>query len=711
VKEFQGGKASGLRGYNRGMDNKAIARILRETAQLLEIDGAIIGRYRTYEKAAELIESLHQPVEQLVRTPEKLLELPGIGQGMVEHLTEIAKTGDYTLRKKLLKKYPATLLHMLNLQSLGPKKVGFLWSHFKAATVADVEKLAKEGKLRDLAGFGEKSEQNILKAVEVFKKVTGRFLVSTVEDAAIKIAAHIKKAGKMVESVTPAGSLRRGKETIGDLDLLVTMGENGSGAWRVTSGEKNNTEGTEDGTRRARSSEKSSAKKVAMDARSRMKGNPAGKKSSVGTEERPASESGPYDGRNRQEAIDEVAKHILTYPEIDQVLAHGENKVSFTLSNGLQVDVRLLEKEHFGAALLYFTGSKEHNVRLRGRANDMGWTLNEYEMATLEEESDEKKDAGLKAVATKKKTTESTESRTQRAQSSKGKRVAGRTEEEIYEKLKLEFVPPELRENAGEIEAAEKHTLPKLVELRDIKGDLQMHSTASDGKNTVEEMAEAAKKLGHEYIAMTDHSKAVTVANGLDEKRMAAHIKNLRAIDKKGLGIRVLAGSEVDILKDGKLDYSEEILAQLDVVVCSIHSYFNLERAEMTERMLAAIENPYTQIIGHPTGRLLLKRDPLDYDVEKILDACAKHGVAMECNSYPDRLDLKDVYLRMCKEKGVRVVISTDSHNTGNLRFIRYGVTMARRGWLEKKDVINTRPVGEFLGELRGKNKAVARGE
>jgi DNA polymerase (family 10) len=608
------------------MDNRQIARILRETAQLLEIDGAIIGRYRSYEKAAELIEGLPQPVEQLVTTPEKLLELPGIGQGMVEHLTEIVKTGDYSLRQKMLKKFPPTLLEVLTLQSLGPKKVLFLWKQFKCATVADVEKLAREGKLRDLAGFGEKSEQNILRAVETFKKGSGRFLISTVEDAAAEIAEHIKKAGKMVQSVTPAGSLRRGRETVGDLDLLVTMAE-----------------------------------EMARD----------GKKARLKTGERPASESGPYKGKCRQEVIDEVAKHILTYPRIDQVLAHGENKVSFTLSNGLQVDVRLLEKENFGAALLYFTGSKEHNVRLRGRANDMGWTLNEYALATLKAE----------------------------------KRVAGRTEEEIYEKLKLEFVSPELRENAGEIEAAEKHSLPKLLELRDVKGDLQMHSTASDGKNTVEEMAEAAKELGHEYIAITDHSKAVTVANGLDEKRMAAHIKNLRAVDKKELGIRVLVGSEVDILKDGKLDYSEEILAQLDVVVCSIHSYFNLERAEMTERMLAAIENPYAQIIGHPTGRLLLRRDPLDYDVEKILDACAKHGVAMECNSYPDRLDLKDVYLRMCKEKGVKVVISTDSHSTGNLSFIRHGVTMARRGWLEKKDVINTRPVGEFLKELRGKKE------
>ena len=581
------------------MENKAIARILRETAQLLEIDGAMIGRYRSYEKAAELIDGLPHPIALLVETPDKLMELPGIGEGMAEHLKEIVETGDYGLRKKLLKKYPATLLDVLDLQSLGPKKVALLWKKFKAATVADVEKLARDGQLRDVPGFGEKSEQNILKAVEVFKKSTGRFHINVAEDAATAIIAHIQKAGKGVESVTPAGSLRRGKETVGDLDLLLTLA----------------------------------------------------------------------DGHTAQRHIDALAKHILEFPAIEQTLAHGENKVSFRLNNNLQVDVRLLEKENFGAALLYFTGSKEHNVVLRGRANDMGYTLNEYALATLKAE----------------------------------RRIAGRTEEEIYGKLKLDYIPPELRENTGEIQAAEQHKLPHLIELGDVKGDLQMHTTASDGKNSIEEMAKAARALGHEYIAITDHSKAVTVANGLDEKRAAAHIKNLHAANGKGLGIRVLAGAEVDILKDGELDYSEEILAQLEVVVCSVHSYMNLDRAAMTERMLAAIENPYTQIIAHPTGRLLLRRDPIDYDMEKVLDACAKHGVAMECNSYPDRLDLKDVHLRMCKERGVKVVISTDSHNALHLPLIRYGVTMARRGWLETADVLNTLPVEKFLAGLRPK--------
>jgi DNA polymerase (family 10) len=581
------------------MDNKTIARVLRETAELLQIDGAIIGRYRSYEKAAELIAGMHESIEQLAREPGKLEELPGIGERMAEHIEEIIKTGDYSLRKKLLKKFPATLLDIMNLQSLGPKKVAFLWSNFQASTVADVEKLAREGKLRDLPGFGEKSEQNILKAVETHKRSTGRFRLDTAEAAAAAIIAHIEKYPKAVGSVTPAGSLRRAKETVGDLDLLLTIA----------------------------------------------------------------------DGYTAQKHVDALAEHILKYPRIDQVLAKGENKVSFTLDNGLQVDVRLLDKNSFGAALLYFTGSREHNVSLRGRANDMGYTLNEYALATLKGE----------------------------------KRVAGKTEEEIYAKLKLAYIPPEIRENTGEIAAAENHKLPKLIERSEVKGDLQMHTTASDGKHSIEEMAETARSLGHEYIAITDHSKSVTIANGLDERRAAAHIKKLRATNDKDLGIRVLAGSEVDILKDGELDYSDDILAQLDVVVCSIHSYMQLDRAAMTDRMLRCIENPYTQIIGHPTGRRLLARESFDYDMERVLDACAKYGVAMECNSYPERLDLRDVYLRMCKERGVKVVISTDSHNTLHLPYIRYGVTMARRGWLEKADVINTLPVDQFLAALRPK--------
>jgi DNA polymerase (family 10) len=587
------------------MDNRDVARILRETAHLLEIDGAMIGRYRSYEKAAELIESIPESIAELAKDPKQLMELPGIGDRMAEHIQEVIKTGDYALRKKLLKKYPHTILDLLKLQSLGPKKVALLWSTFKAATVEDVEKLCREQKLRDVPGFGEKSEQNILKAIEVFKKSTGRYHMDVVEAEAQKIIAHIMSFGKAAESVTPAGSLRRGKETIGDLDLLLTLAK----------------------------------------------------------------------GFTSQKHVDALSDHILKYPEIDQVLVRGENKVSFRLGIGLQVDVRLLDKESFGAALLYFTGSKEHNVALRGRANKLGYTLNEYALTTLKG----------------------------------GKRVAGKSEEEIYAKLRLETPPAEIRESSGEIEAAENMQLPKLVRLEDIRGDLQMHTTATDGKNSIEEMATAAKALGYEYIALTDHSKAVTVANGMDEKRTLEQIKKIHEAQKRVPGIRILAGIEVDILKDGSLDLDDEVLAQLEVVVSSVHSYMNLDRAAMTDRLLAAIENPYTQIIAHPTGRLLLRRSGFDYDMERILDAAAKHGVAMECNAYPDRLDLRDVHLRMAKERGVKVVISTDAHSTTHLPFMRYGVITARRGWLEKRDVLNTLPTEQFLAALRPKSQTHAR--
>ena len=581
------------------MENREVARVLRETAQLLEIDGAMIGRYRSYERAAELIDGLPESIEELAKDRAKLMELPGIGEGMADHIDEILKTGNYSLRQKLLKKYPETILHLLELQSLGPKKVAFLWKTFKAGTVEQVEKLARDGKLRDLAGFGEKSEENILKAVEVFKKSAGRFHIDVAEMEAERLVSYIGAFGKRIAAVTPAGSLRRGKETVGDLDLLVTL----------------------------------------------------------------------TPGKRTEKDIDAISEHILAFPEIDQTLARGENKVSFVLKNGLQVDVRILEKEVFGAALLYFTGSKEHNVALRGRANKMGLTLNEYALATL-----------------------------------KGERpVARATEMDIYAKLGLDYIPPELRENTGEIDAAAGHRLPDLIELSDMRGDLQMHTTASDGKNSIEEMALAAKDLGYEYIALTDHSKAVTVANGLDEKRTLEQIKKIHAANAKSLGIRVLASSEVDILKTGKLDLDDEVLAQLDVVLVSIHSYMNLERAEMTERILAAIENPYTQIIAHPTGRLVLRRDAYAYDMERILDAAREHGVIMECNASPERLDLKDTHLRMAKERGVKIVISTDAHSTRGLQAMRFGVQMARRGWLEKKDVINTLSTEKLLATLRPK--------
>ncbi len=572
------------------MTNREVAKILRETAQLLEVDGAQIGRYRSYERAAQQVESLAEPIEQ-VAAQNRLREIPGIGEGMEAHILEILDTSKYSKHQKLLKKYPAGLLDMLQVQGLGPKKVAVLWKKFKAKTVEDVRKLAEEQKLRDLAGFGEKTEQNLLKATTAFQQMTGRFLQNQAEETAARLIAYIEKLGKKVENVTAAGSLRRGRETIGDLDLLLTSSH-----------------------------------------------------------------------------TEEVSEHVLAYPEVAEKIAHGENKVSVKLTNGMQVDVRILEKKSYGAALMYFTGSKAHNIVLRGLAKDKGWKLSEYALETIKG----------------------------------GKWVAGKTEEEIYKKLGLTYIEPELREDAGEVDAAREGRLPKLVELSDIRGDLQMHTKESDGKNTIEEMAEAARKLGHDYIAITDHSKSVTVANGMDEKRTLAHARRIREASKKlENGFRILAGIEVDILKDGRLDLDDEVLAELDVVVASVHSFMNLEAAEMTERLLAAIENPHVMILGHPTGRLLLRREPYRYDLEKILAACRKHGVAMECNAFPDRLDLRDVDLRATKEHGVKVVISTDAHSTTHLPFIKYGVRTARRGWVEKADALNSLSCDALLKTLR----------
>jgi DNA polymerase (family 10) len=579
------------------MDNSTIARILRETAQLLELDGAMLARYRSYEKVAELISSHPEPIATIAADEARLRELPCIGEKMAAHIREILDTGDYSLRAKLLKKYPRTIFDLLNLQSLGPKRVAFLWSTFHAGTVEDLEKIAREGKLRDLPGFGEKSERNILDAIETHKRSSGRVLISTAEELANQLIAHITRLGPAIEAITPAGSLRRGKETIGDLDLIVTL--------------------------------------------------PPGHQSSS--------------------QIKTIADHTLAFPGIVRTLAHGEDKISFISPNGMQVDVRFIERAAFGAALLYFTGSKEHNVALRTRAVKMGLTLNEYALSTI----------------------------------STGRSVARATEKEIYSRLGLDFIEPELRENTGEIEAAEEHRLPPLITLADIKGDLQMHTTASDGRNSIEEMAAAARTLGYGYIAITDHSKAVTVANGLDEKRMLEHIRAIHAARPRFALFAILAGIEVDILKNGSLDMDSEVLAQLDVVVASVHSYMKMESSEMTERLLAAIENPYTQIVAHPTGRLLLRREPFPFDIEKVFDSAHEHGVAFECNAYPDRLDLKDSHLRLARDRGVKIVISTDSHSATNFPLMKFGVLTARRAWIRKDDVLNTRPLAQFLSSLR----------
>ncbi|MGD0568681.1 MAG: DNA polymerase/3'-5' exonuclease PolX [Candidatus Sulfotelmatobacter sp.] len=577
------------------MDNKSIATVLYETADLLEIDGQDSFRIRSYRNAAQAIENLTEQIKDIIGEPKRVLAIPGIGKGMLINLQELLKDGSLSVQAELLKKYHPSMLQLLKIQGLGPKTIALIWSAYQVSDVDGVEKLAREGKIRELPRMGEKHEQKLLKAIEDFRRISGRFLIDVAEAEAQKLTTYLAKFPG-IDRITPAGSLRRGRETVGDLDILVT------------------------GTACCSESE-------------------------------------------RQKAVQYVAQ----YPPLMSIIARGDNKISFRLRNDLQVDVRLLPPESFGAAMQYFTGSKAHNVALRQRALKMGYTLNEYSLADLKTE----------------------------------KPVAGSTEEEIYAKLKLDYIPPELRENLGEIDAAEKHTLPTLITLDDLQGDVHMHTVETDGKNTIEEMAEAAVARGYKYIAITDHSKNLAFANGLDDTRAVAHIQRIREANEKIDGITIFAGVEVDILADGDLDLSDDVLAQMDVVIASVHSVFNQEPAKMTERLLKAIENPNTSIVGHPTGRLQLRRDAYHFDMDAVLNAAAKHRVAMELNSYPDRLDLNDVHLRQAKPRGVKIVINTDSHHTSHLDKIRYGILQARRAWLTKEDVLNTLDVEKFSKAMK----------
>jgi len=577
------------------MDNKAIANVLYETADLLEIDGQDSFRIRSYRNAAQAIENHSQQIKELISDPKQVLAIPGIGKSMLRNLQELLTEGKLTTQKELLEKYNPSMLQLLKIQGLGPKTIALIWSAYKVSDVDGVEKLAREGKIRELPRMGEKHEAKLLKAIADYRRISGRFLVDSAEEEAEKLTEYLAKFPG-IDKITPAGSLRRGRETVGDLDILVT------------------------GT-------------------------------ACTTEE------------GRQKAITYVAQ----YPPLMDVIASGDNKISFHLRSGLQVDVRLLPPESFGAAMQYFTGSKAHNVALRQRALKMGYTLNEYSLASLETE----------------------------------KPVAGKTEEEIYAKLKLDYIPPEMRENLGEIDLAQNHSLPQLITQADLKGDVHMHTVETDGKNTIEEMAEAAKARGYEYMAITDHSKNLAFANGLDDKRAVEHIARIRAAGKQIDGITIFAGIEVDILADGDLDLSDDVLAQMDLVIASVHSVFNQEAPKMTERLLKAIENPNTSIVGHPTGRIQLRRDAYAFDMHAILTAAAEHKVAMELNSYPDRLDLNDVHLRQAKQQGVKIVINTDSHHTSHMEKIRYGILQARRAWLTKDDVLNTLPAARFAKAMK----------
>lgn len=572
-----------------------MARLLAETADLLEISGGDSFRIRSYRNAAEAVESTTLQLSTIAGDAKKLQEIPGIGKAMAANLLALERTGTLPLREELLTKYKATMLELLRLPGMGPKTVSILWEALEVADIDALEAAIDAGKLETLPRFGKKQAEKLKKGIADYRRNSGRFHIDEAGFAAEKIAAYLMSFPE-IDSVTPAGSLRRGRETIGDIDLLAT----GPGCEEI--------------------------------------------------------------------CVSAAVEYTAAYPPIVDILAKGQNKVSFRLRNGLQVDVRLLPRASYGAALQYFTGSKTHNVALRQRALKQGYTLSEYALARIDD----------------------------------GSVVAGATEHEIYAALGLDWIPPELRENNGELEAAAEHRLPGLIQLTDIRGDVHMHTDASDGRNTIRAMAEAALARGYEYIAITDHSKNLAMTNGLDDLRALEHIVRIKEVESQMEGrIRIFTGIEVDILGDGELDLSNDVLAQMDVVIGSVHSLFNQPEEQMTERVLRAIENPYLRILGHPTGRLLLRREPFKLDLPKILGRAAELGVAMEHNAYPDRLDLGDRDLRLAKEMGVKIVVNTDAHHISHFEKMRYGLLQLRRAWLTKEDVLNTRDASKFLAALQ----------
>ena len=583
------------------MDNKTMARLLAETADLLEINGADSFRIRSYRRAAEAAEQTTVDLTEAAADTARLMEIDGIGKSMAAKLQAIAATGSLEQRDELLAKYGAGVLELLKLPGMGPKTVALLWDAAKIGSIDQLSQAIEAGRLNGLPRMGVKQIEKLRKGIEDYRRSAGRFRIDVATEEAARIAFYLLQF-KGIANVTPAGSLRRGRETVGDLDLLATG---------------------------------------------------------------PACEPGHTDA---------AVEHVAACPGIHDIIAKGENKVSFNLDQGLQtaqslqVDVRLLPTASYGAALQYFTGSKAHNVVLRQRALKMGYTLSEWALARLDD----------------------------------GSTVAAATEEEIYSALGMDWMPPEMRENLGEIDAAAEHKLPRVVALDDIRGDVHMHTTASDGHNSIREMADAALACGYQYIAITDHSKNLAMTNGLDEKRALAQIKQVRAVDREMEGrIRVLTGIEVDILADGALDLDDEVLAQLDVVIASVHTRFEQSREEMTSRVLRAIENPYVRILGHPTGRLLLRREPFAIDLVAVFKRAEELGVAMEHNAAPERLDLNDHDLRLAKEMGCRIVMSSDSHDSRNLGKMVYGIKQLRRAWLTPEDVLNTRHAKGFLTGLR----------
>ena len=569
------------------MNNVEIARVLEEVADVLEIQNENTFRIRAYRNAARTVEVQTTPLQRMLEEGRPLTDLPGIGKEMASHIREMVETGTLGYRDRLLDEVPRSLLELMRVPAVGPKKARKLWDELQICSVEELEEAARAGRIATVPGFGEKTQQKILAGIEDHRQHSSRMLLSDAERWVEPLVEWLRSLPE-VERLEVAGSYRRRRETVGDIDLLAIAAQ-------------------------------------------------------------PAA----------------VMQHFLRYAQIDKVSMAGDTRATVTLGSGLQVDLRAVPPECYGAALVYFTGSKEHNVKLRRRAVEQGLRISEYGVFQGE-----------------------------------GERIAGREETDVYATVGLAWIPPEMREDRGEIEAAAQGRLPRLIRQEDLRGDLHMHSTWSDGRNTIEEMAEACAARGYEYMVISDHSKALAMTNGLDARRLREQWKEIDAVRARHPEIRILRAMEVDILADGSLDLEDEMLAGLDLVLVSLHSRFDLPQDQQTARVLRALEHPEVNIFCHPTARIINRRKPVEMDMDRVLRRAAELGVTVELNCSPHRLDLKDSHLMLARELGCKVAINTDSHRTRELDLVRYGIEQARRAWLEPKDVLNALPYAELTAAL-----------
>jgi DNA polymerase (family 10) len=572
------------------VQNAEVAAMFDQAAELLEIEGENQFRVRAYRRAARVIEGLPQSVKTLLATGRDLSELPGIGKDLAGKIAEIVATGHFKLLEQLKKKLPGDLGEIAALPGLGPKRVKLLHDKLKVSTFNDLRRVVKAGRLHEIRGFGPMIEKKLIAALEK-PTVEKRFKLSVAEAEAEALVSFLRGSGR----VMVAGSYRRRRETVGDLDLIVTTAHASA-----------------------------------------------------------------------------VGDKLVAYENVAEVLAHGGTRTTVVLRSGLQVDVRAVPEESYGAALLYFTGSKAHNIALRAIAVHRDWKLNEYGLFSGK------------------------------------RRIAGLTEEEIYKKLGLAYIPPEMREDRGEVALAKSNELPRLVTRADIRGDLHVHSDWTDGTASIAAMAQAAQAQGYEYIALTDHSQRVAMAHGLDPGRLTRQSHEIDRVNARLQGLTILKGIEIDILKDGTLDLPDASLARLDIVIAAVHSYFDLSREAQTERVIKAMNNPYVSIIAHPTGRLIGQRDPCEIDMDRVISAAHRTGCYLEINAQPDRLDLNDLHVHAAKQAGVKLAISTDAHSTDSFQYIRFGIDQARRGWLTADDVVNTKPLATLRRALSRSATAAA---